>query len=79
MRKVDLREEEGGRTWKMDLGEEEGLVGALQSSSSLEVVIKVVPLLQLCMGKLWSSAGGWCSDMFIHGKNSRKRDVKRYI
>ena len=34
----------------MDLGEEKGMVGALQSSSSLEMVMKVVPPLPLCVG-----------------------------
>ena len=31
MRKVDMREEEGRRPWKMDLREENGMVGAIQS------------------------------------------------
>ena len=30
MRKVDIQEEEGERAWKMDWGEEKGMVGALQ-------------------------------------------------
>ena len=37
----------------MNLGEEKGMVGALHSSSSsLEVEMKVVPPLLLCVGNL---------------------------
>ena len=45
-----MREEEGWRAWKRDLGEEKDMVGALQSYTSPKVVMKVVPPLLLCEG-----------------------------